>query len=165
MRGGRCRAPQLLQPQLGHLEMDARRPEQRLPPDTRLRRGRASSQPRDVSKHGANSRAPNFELKTAQKSPDELHLSAKASKKTHTNTHQLFTLRGRATLPCRQLVWSLFRVSSYVNGSRLNRDAQAEKSLGDPPLKLRCSPLRRTFIRTCRRGRRPCLCPRSEFSW
>lgn len=43
-------------------------------------------QPRDVSKHGANSRAPNFELKTAQKSPDELHLSAKASKKNPTQT-------------------------------------------------------------------------------
>lgn len=57
----------------------------------------------------------------------------------------------------------LFRVSSYVNGSRLNRDAQAEKSLRSSSRKLRCSRLRHTFIGSCRR--QPCLYPRSEFSW
>lgn len=66
-------------------EMDARRLEQRLPPDPRLRRGRASSRETSANTELTHE-LQTLSEKTAQKSPDERHLSAKASKKNPTQT-------------------------------------------------------------------------------
>lgn len=119
--------------------------------------------PRRVSKRGAQSAAPTLGDKTSRKSLDELRPSGEASERAGKHSPAVQAAAAAATATMEATCSSVFRLSAYVNG--LKRDARAEKSLRDPPLKLRCSPLGRTFILSCRRGRPPCLYPRSEFTW
>lgn len=77
-RGGCC-APQLLHPQLGQ-EIEPRRAEQRRE-DSRQAETWLRVQPRDVSKRGANSRAPTFSYNAAQNEPRRASSVTKALRK------------------------------------------------------------------------------------